>query len=79
MKDRGGEGSGPGRNGRRPGEAALAAAGGLPVQEAGADLGFLLGVHRINYPAGLSGRIVGFRTIRYPAGYFSLSGRIAGY
>ena len=38
-----------------------------------------VGVHRINYPVGLSGRIVGFPTIRYPAGYFSLSGRIAGY
>ena len=28
----------------------------------------LLGMHRINYPAGLSGRIVDFSTIRYPAG-----------
>ena len=27
-----------------------------------------LGMHRINYPAGLSGRIVDFSTIRYPAG-----------
>ena len=38
-----------------------------------------VGVHWIKYPAGLSGRIIGFRTIRYPAGYFLLSGRIAGY
>ena len=30
-------------------------------------------------PDKLSDRIVGFRTIRYPAGYFLLSGRIAGY
>ena len=27
-----------------------------------------LGMHRINYPAELSGRIVDFSTIRYPAG-----------
>ena len=30
-------------------------------------------------PDKLSGRIFGFGTIRYPAGYFSLSCRIAGY
>ena len=28
----------------------------------------LVGMHRINYPAGISGRIVNFSTIRYPAG-----------
>ena len=35
-----------------------------------------VGVHRISDPAGYPGRIVELSGIRYPAGYFLLSGRI---
>ena len=39
----------------------------------------LIDVKTRSAPDKLSGRIVGFRTVRYPAGYFSLSGWFAGY